>query len=499
MATSPTFSELFKSMTLGTVRHPPDEAVLTWLDDMGAIDPTADGAEQLLAAYGLLERAERLRPSQIPAGVIQQEAEAPPETGQAPTPRLARGLQLILEGTYPELLDEGIRLVRDRDTYVPAPLLPLLLPRAVAQMDQDAERAQRYLGAGGKRARWLAAQHPEWSALTSDYPFAERWRSADQPAVRAQLLRHWRRVDPAVAGQALRRIWSDQSPRNQEVLLEGLRDTLTDADTPWLREALEPKRKGVRRAIAELLLLAREPQAVADFRAIAENATAADGSIAANPPGQEMRELLQLYGGTKAPESLGQRLLEVMPPDSWSDIVPMAAQDLWLRLRPLELRAAARAILQFGIPDYTRQMVTFLIREEPKGFDMDLAGKLVRKLDDATFDDIYTELLNREKDALRLRGVSRYLALQRDQYWSERLSKAMVTRLLDDLHQRQLDYSTQRDLGLHWKQATPLLHPDVFPWLRKQLHTTTERYDAFGQLATRMLQVTSFRRQLREP
>ena len=485
-------------MTLGTVRHPPGESVLDWLDEMGAIDPTADGAEQLLAAYGLLERAKRLLPPVVHADVAGQAAEAPPETRHPPSPRLAKGLQLILEGTYGELLDEGIQITMAQESYVPAPLLPLLLPRAVAHLENDPEGAQRCLAAGGERARWLAGQHPDWMVLTNDYPFAEKWRVADQPADRARILRLWRRVDAERARQALEAIWPDQSPRNQEVLLEGLRDGLTTADTPWLREALGPKRKGVRRAIAELLLLAREPRAVADFTAIAENATAADGAIAANPPAQEMRDLLNEYGGTKAPESLGQRLLEIMPPEGWNLIVSLFEPNFWVTLRPLELRAAARAILRYRLPAYTERLVRFLIREEPKGFDMELAGQLVRQLDGPTFDAVYTDLLNNEKDALRLRGFSRFLALQRGESWSERLSKAMVTRLLEDLHQRQLDYSTQRELGLHWKQATPLLHPDIFPWLRKQLHTTTERYDAFGQLATRMLQVTSFRRQLLE-
>ena len=497
MPTAPTYRELLRSLTLGTARLSPGSEVLEWLDDLGAVDPSADTAEQLLTAYGLLERFQRMQPRSVRVEEAKVPPESPAEDRQPPAPRLARGLQLILEGTYAELLDEGIELVLDRKTYVPPALLPLLIPRAVALLNEDRKQALRYLDAGGQRATWLARQHPDWAILTPEYPFAHYWQASAQPAQKAQILSEWRRSDPTAAREALEKIWAGESPRNQEVLLESLRGTVAVEDWPWLRESLEPKRKGVRRALTELLLLAREPTAIADFEAIARDATGQDGTISANPPGNDMRELLKSYGGTKAPESLGQRLLEIMPPGSWARILEMPVERFWIGLPALELRGAARAVHRYEDQAMTEKLLRFLLREEPKGFPMDLAGDLVRSLDRETFDHIYDELLTREKDALRLRGFSRHLALQRKQSWSERLSKAMISRLLEDLHQRQLDYTTQRDLALHWKQAVPLIDPSVFPWLRKQLHTTTERYDAFGKLATRMLQVTSFRSQLR--
>ncbi|WP_116106499.1 DUF5691 domain-containing protein [Lewinella sp. IMCC34191] len=495
MPAPPTYARLFKSVTLGTVRRPPEPEVLAWLDELGAIDPTADEAEQLLVALGLAERMHRMRLA-TSSVVDTNSGIAPPEESDPPPPKLARGLQLILEGTYPELLDEAVDLVLTQGTFVPPQLLPLLIPRAAAFLSEDYTRAQRYLDAGGKRGRWLAAQHPDWALLTPTYSFATAWSAAEQPARQAEILSAWRRVDAQTARRALEDIWDEQSPRNQEVLLDGLQDSLEEPDHAWLRERLQPKRKGVRRRLTELLLLAREPQTVADFQAIAINATAADGSIAANPPSGEMRDLLKQYGGVKAPESLAQRLLEILPPEVWSEVVNMPLPRFWLGLRPLELRAASRSILAFSNADLIQEMVRFLLQEEPKGYDMELAGRLVQALDRESFNRLYDELLTKEKDALRLRGFSRYLALQRREAWSERLSKAMVTRLLEDLHNRQLDYATQRDLGLHWKLAVPLLDTAIFPWLRRQLHTTTERYDAFGKLATRMLQVTSFRRQL---
>ena len=498
MPSPPNFTEMLRLVTLGTARRTPPPELLEWLDGIGAVDPTADHAEQCLMALGITERMQRLVPTLLDAETLPPTAQAPPEQRQAPSPRLARGLELVLDGTYPELLDEAMEVVLDQNTYVPHPLLPPLLALAVATLDSDRDQALRILEAGGARGRWLAAQHPEWSVLTATFDFARAWKRADQPGQQVAVLQAWRHRDPEAAREALAAVWEGQSPRNQEMLLEGLRPQLSSADHPFLLAALEPNRKGVRRVASELLLLAGEPTATRAFREIARSALGADGTLAPLPADPDVRDTLKAYGGLKAPETLGQRLLEMLPSTEWNALTGMPLARFWLRLPPLELRGAGRALLAYDDAEGTVAFVEFLLCEEPKGFPLELAGELVRKLPAETFDLLFDRFLDREKDALRLRGYARYLALQRKRHWSERLSKAMVTRLLDDLHRRELDYATQRDLALHWKQSIPLLHPDLFPWLRQQLHTATERYDVFGKLATRMLQVTSFRSQLRQ-
>ena len=498
MPALPQYRDIIRSVTLGTVRRPPGEEVLAWLDELGAIDPTADAAEQVLMALGITERMQRmvpllLDPESLPAGSM-----APPEQLAPASPRLARGLELILNGTYPELLDEAVSLLEQQRMYVPPALLPLLLPRAVALLPDGRAGALRVLAAGGERAGWLAAQHPDWSVLTPDHDFPATWRAAEQVAGKSEVLRQWREVDRDAAMDALEAIWDGQSPRNQEVLLEGLRPSVRPADADFLRRAMQPKRKGVRRLATELLLLTGDRDALADLSTLAGKLVQADGSLGPVIPAAESKEVVRIYGGVKAPETLAQRLLELLPPRSWPAITKLPAERFWARRSPLELRGAARALLAYDDPELTAAFVRFLLEEEPSEFPLQLGGELVRRLPAETFDGLYAEWLAKEKDALRIRSFARYLALQRNDHWSERLSKAVINRMLDDLHRRELDYATQRDLALHWKQATPLLHPDIFPWLRQQLHASTERYDAFGKLATRMLQVTSFRRQLRE-
>ncbi|WP_420459663.1 DUF5691 domain-containing protein [Neolewinella sp.] len=495
MIPAPTYTDLLRALTLGTARRELAPEIGQWLDSLDAIDPTADDAERLLAALGITERLHRLR--ERPSGERDDATrQSPPEHRPAPSPRLARGLQLILEGTYPDLLAEGIALVLARGTYVPPALLPALHPRAAALLDDEPELALACLAASGERGKWLARQHPDWSALLPDHDYAAAYRREEQPTGRASLLARWRRTDPTAAREALASEWPQQSPRNQEVLVQGLRVGLTPADWPWLREALLPKRKGVRRAVTELLLLAREPTTLADFRRIARAVVSERGDFNRVLPKGELKELLASYGTTKAPDTLPQRLLRTLPPESWAELTTPPLPAFWLILKPLELRDAARAVISYQEARTVLEFARFLILEQPAGFPGDTGTEVMRLLPAAEFDTLYDELLTKTPNALQLRSLPRLLSLSRTTPWSERLSRAIVSQLIDGLRAQQLDYDLQRELARQWKQAIPLVHVDIFPWLRQQLHATTERYDAFGRLATELLQTTAFRREL---
>ncbi len=487
MPAPPAYSSLLHAITLGTARRTLPASVGNWLEELEATDPEADAGEQLLAALALTERIHRFA-ERVAAATTTTGAPAPKETRTPPSPRLARGLQLILEGTYPDLLDEAVRLVAARETYVPPALLPALLDRAATVSDDDFSRALAWVAAGGRRGKWLLPQHPDWAHLDPDYDYLTAWRQERLPGRRATILGRWRRTEPVAAREALAESWNTLSPRNQVVLLEGLRTGLSAADQPWLRSALEPKRKGVRRALARLLVRSGEAEALDDFTRLAQ----AGHTVKQHP-------LLADYGGVKAPQTLRQLLLEILPPRQWPSITSASLPAFWQGLKPVELRGAAAAIRDYDDPVARVAFVRMLVWDDPAPFSAPLAVELISGLTEEEFSGIYDELLSKEQQALSLRSTARRLALSRRTPWSERLTRAMVSQLIDNLRGRHLDYATQRDLALQWKLAIPLLHVDTFPWLRQQLHATTERYDAFGQLATQMLQTTAFRRELRKP
>ena len=62
MPTRPRQPDLLSNLTLGTARQAPGAVVADWLEAKAAVDPTADSAEQLLAAYAISERLHRLSP-----------------------------------------------------------------------------------------------------------------------------------------------------------------------------------------------------------------------------------------------------------------------------------------------------------------------------------------------------------------------------------------------------------------------------------------------------
>ena len=314
----------------------------------------------------------------------------------------------------------------------------------------------------------------------------------------AKLLARWRHVDPDAARQALDSIWNDQSPRNQEVLLSGLTVNLSTDDHAWLRAALLPKRKKVRRELARLLLLSEEPETMKDFREVARSLVNSKGDFSNVPTSDQAKELLSDYGGVKAPQTPAQLLLELMPPGSWKELVDLPLPTFWLSLDPLQQRGAGRAVITYSNAGAKEEFTRFLLFESPVKFPVDLAVELASQLPAVTFDRLYDELLNKQKDALRLRGLPRAMALGRRTPWSERLTKAMMTQLLENLRSRHLDYATQRELAEQWKQATPLLHLKTFTWLRQQtahrhralrrLRKTSRRYATNHRLSPRTTQ-----------
>jgi hypothetical protein len=489
----PDFTELLRALTLGTARREIPANVREWVDAKGAVDPTADDGEYLLAAVALIERSHRLRDRRIS---LEDETErCPPETLPPPEFRFARGLALIFDGTYPGLMDEAVELIHARNTYLPAPLLPALHLRAAALAETNYPEALRYIAAGGERGKWLARQHPDWHRLVTSYDFASAFRKETQPGQQARLLRQWRHHAPDAAREALQAEWKIQKPWNQELLLAALEVGLEQADISFLLAALKPKRKGVRRIATRLLLRLQERATLSDWTALARSSMQPDGKLSEIVRAAGDKEVLERYGGTATGQRLPNRLLSILPPDLWEDISGLPLPTFWTRLRPLELRDAGRAIVAFADEAAAGAYVSFLIDRHYRDLPPELTGQLINLLPAQDFTARYDRALEQYPDLLSFHGPARVLALQRKDTWSERLTKALLTRLVSDLQERHLDHATQRQLAEQWRSAIPRIHPATFPWLRQQLHAATERYDAFGKLATEMLQVTRFRRE----
>ena len=496
----PSYPTLLSHLTLGTARHPLAPAIIPWLDEREATDPTADDAERLLAAVAFAERLHRLEPAvqpdMAPAPAPEKgNAAAPDEDRQPASPRLTRALELIFGGTYPALLPEAVAALNEQYLLLPPRFLPEALAEALRLLPADPDLASQLLAAGGHRAPWLAARHPDWRELTPDFDLATAFRTDATPGRRGDLLRRWRRQDPAAAREALAAVWAEQSPKNQEVLLEGMHPGLSAADIPWLRAQLAPKRRGVRRQLARLLLAAGDDTTRADFHQLLDAMLDERGNFRHLLAGNEAQELLKQYGSLRKNESLTAFALRHLPPDELLARTGKTPTELWAGLAQPELTAAAEAIVFYGADELAATFVRYALRNPSGKLPSAVVAELVADLDQATFLTIYHELLDREQNVLHHGSLARVAALGRREHWSERITKAFLLQLTATLRDVQrLGYQHQRAVSDQWRLAIPLLDPGVFGWARTHLHSVADRGDVFGKLATETLQTLAFRR-----
>jgi hypothetical protein len=489
---------LLSTLTLGTARRDISTDLTEWLKKKDALDPTVtpDTSEQLLTAWAITERLQRLQPGQQ---INLKPSAAPPEERELPGPRQARALELIFRGTYPALIPEAVAMLNARQQVLPPHLLPELLEEATKQLNDKSAAALRLMHVGGLRALWLARQHPDWSVLDPDHDMATAWAVEATPGRRAPLLRRWRAVDPAAAREGLAAIWPKQSPKNQETLLASLLVGLSQADIEWLRAGLGPKRRGVRRALLRLLLLAGEEQAHDDLLRVATAAFDADGKFVSILADDDAKAIVDAYGGLSKQESVSEFLLANSPPATLPELIDKPLPEFWASLTKAQLRAAITAINDY--PDLPTKVdfINFALMANPEQLPVSLVAEIAADLPQEDFLTIFHQLLTIEQAALHHNGLARLLALSREEPWSERISKAFILQLVGTLRNlTQLPFALQRDLQSHWKLSIPLLSPTIFGWSRTHLHSMTERADEFGKLAAETLQTLAFRRVLWE-
>lgn len=489
-------SQLLSTLTLGTARRALSPEVTTWLEEKTVLDPTADEAEALLAAYAIAERLHRLNPGRT--GEVSSLV-APEETRQPPPPRLARALELMLRGTYPSILPEAVAVLNKRKVLLPAHLLPELLDEAKKQLNTAPDYAHELLCIGGRRAAWLTTQNPAWAELAADYDLSAAWERDVTPGRRSLLLRRWRTANSSAARAALAASWPKLSPKNQETLVANLEVNLGTEDIEWLRIQLKPKRKGVRRALLRLLLLAGGEQELEDMLLLAGGAFDGNGKLGSMLKGGDAINLLESYGGLRKGETISTFLLTNLPPNVLPELTDRTPTEFWATLSKDQLKAAATAIKSFPGEGVRTEFVRYALRAEADRLPVNAVAEIAEGLSQGTFLALFHELLTTEQNAFHFGGLPRLLALARTEPWSERISKAFILQLVATLRNvGQLPYRVQKDLQSHWKLATPLLDPALFGWARTHLHSMTERPDAFGKLATEVLQTLAFRRVLRE-
>ncbi|ORT59573.1 DUF5691 domain-containing protein [Streptomyces sp. CB03238] len=263
--TTTTWEDLVTSALLGTDRRAPAPDVLT---------PGKDAPVALLDAAALhtVRRRAGLLPG--PAAALPEPA---PRDERPPLPDAARRrlAQLLADrsgassgggrrGTAPdltELLPQWLAAANEHGYQAPASVLPALLDAARARTDLRPAA----LTFAGPRGLWLARLNPEWRfALRGGSGGTTLPDPTDEDAVRClwqeglfaervALLGAVRAHDPAAAAALLGSTWSGERAEDRLMFLDSLRTGLSDADEPFLEQALSDRSRNVRSTAAELL------------------------------------------------------------------------------------------------------------------------------------------------------------------------------------------------------------------------------------------------------
>lgn len=163
------------------------------------------------------------------------------------SPRASRCLQHILAGQSAPLLMEWLHLAAIAQQRVPEMHLPALLDKG----RQQRELRSVILPVLGQRGRWLAAQHPDWNYAVA--PTTEADWDTGTTAARLLTLQALRQQAPDRARALLAATWSQETASDRARFLETLQTGLSEADMPFLEQALGDRSKEVRRVAIELL------------------------------------------------------------------------------------------------------------------------------------------------------------------------------------------------------------------------------------------------------
>ncbi|MFD7444804.1 DUF5691 domain-containing protein [Streptomyces sp. NPDC059909] len=259
------WEELVTSALLGTDRRTPP---------VDLVPPGKEAPLALLdaAATHTVRRRAGLRPAA--AGPLPEPA--PHDSRRVlPEPARRRLAQLLADRAAPagsggrrgaapdltELLPQWLAAADAHGYRAPASALPALLDAARARTDLR----PLVLRFAGPRGLWLARFNPEWkfalrgssggSVLPApeDVPAVRRLWEEGLFAERVALLASVRAHDPAAALALLTGTWPTERAEDRLMFLDSLRSGLSDADEPFLEQALSDRSRNVRATAAELL------------------------------------------------------------------------------------------------------------------------------------------------------------------------------------------------------------------------------------------------------
>ena len=240
----PAWAAMVSWALLGTGRAAPDPLLAPLVDRMTDRSPE----QRLLALMSALTARRRVgrAPGPPPSGVAALEP-APTETRQRP-PRPVT-IALVDDVVTRPMLDERLRLLDERGWLVPPELLPA--PLLAPPLGRPATLGHR----AGWLSRYVSGYRPwgvEGENLGAQELIERLEAPSTSPVERQAHLRAFRRLDSPAARGWLVAAWPKLS-MNDKAMVAALEVGLSDADAPFLEQAIGEKNAERRRVVAALL------------------------------------------------------------------------------------------------------------------------------------------------------------------------------------------------------------------------------------------------------
>jgi hypothetical protein len=163
--------------------------------------------------------------------------------------RMSGHLGQILYGPYRDVLPQWCGLAIRNKTPIPSEMIPELLDIALSKKEYKA----LILSALGEKVFRLLERNPQWRPLLETVQSdASDWQTGMRQQ-RIEYLAAFRQKDPAGAREMLVSTWPQENGEDRVDFLKYLLYGLSINDEPFLEQALDDKRKGVREAAADLL------------------------------------------------------------------------------------------------------------------------------------------------------------------------------------------------------------------------------------------------------
>ncbi len=488
------WKELEELMILGTERK-----------NYALSDTKTNKEEEVLAT---LVKLNQLVKAKGKIGFAQNNAMVPPPPDeQAPLhPKSVHHLNLILDGSFANALEEFIDLVVRNKKSFPPESLPVLFDHCLI----DPSLWPKIRPALTATGLWLQQIHPTWKTLEAAIDLTD-WESGTVDA-RKKWLKKLRTKDPEKAIALLRQTW-DQEPDWLKVsFIESLKINLSMNDEAFLEEGIKSESHDVQTAAASLLVQLKGTSFSKQLTAFAAdhlNLTR-DGEVKIKLPEKYPDRLSPLVGNHNNTLQLGARssqfygIIAVIPPQHWEKVFHLEPDRLlehifksdWFNL--LHFAMAEATYLHQDINWMEAFARLWLRAKENSYWNNKVCKRLISSWPPHLFNKIVLYYFNFHPNLPSDYQLIIHLLQTHTSNWEDKLAREVIRRIQNWLSEHHSLSWTGEHYQEILRHAAYQVNPDLFGVLQKGWPTHTRLWALWQKDVETFISTLLFRKEMRQ-